>query len=92
MVMLKFVLSSMYHIYFMYSITSYWYWLGVMGVYLTNQIIFLYTDVAKAFALPVDLRDYPLYCTVVAYPTDLRTTRQRLENRYYRSRPFTSVP
>ena len=41
-------------------------------------------DVAKAFALPVDLRDYPLYCTVVAYPTDLSTIRQRLDNRFYR--------
>uniref|UniRef100_A0A3P8XZC1 Bromo domain-containing protein n=1 Tax=Esox lucius TaxID=8010 RepID=A0A3P8XZC1_ESOLU len=41
-------------------------------------------DVAKAFASPVDLRDYPLYCTVVAYPTDLSTVRRRLENRFYR--------
>ena len=41
-------------------------------------------DVAKAFALPVDLRDYPLYCTVVAYPTDLSTIRQRLDHRFYR--------
>lgn len=42
------------------------------------------TDVAKAFASPVNLRDYPLYCTVVAYPTDLSTIRKRLENRFYR--------
>uniref|UniRef100_A0A4W5LUL4 Bromodomain and WD repeat domain containing 3 n=1 Tax=Hucho hucho TaxID=62062 RepID=A0A4W5LUL4_9TELE len=41
-------------------------------------------DLAKAFASPVDLRDYPLYCTVVAYPTDLSTIRRRLENRFYR--------
>uniref|UniRef100_A0A4W6FJC4 Bromodomain and WD repeat domain containing 3 n=1 Tax=Lates calcarifer TaxID=8187 RepID=A0A4W6FJC4_LATCA len=41
-------------------------------------------DVAKAFASPVNLRDYPLYCTVVAYPTDLSTIRKRLENRFYR--------
>ena len=41
-------------------------------------------DVAKAFALLVDLRDYPLYGTVVAYPTDLSTIRQRLDNRFYR--------
>uniref|UniRef100_A0A8C5F4Z3 Bromo domain-containing protein n=1 Tax=Gadus morhua TaxID=8049 RepID=A0A8C5F4Z3_GADMO len=41
-------------------------------------------DVAKAFALPVDLRDYPLYCTAVAYPTDLSTIRLRLDNRFYR--------
>uniref|UniRef100_A0AAQ5WZB5 Bromo domain-containing protein n=1 Tax=Amphiprion ocellaris TaxID=80972 RepID=A0AAQ5WZB5_AMPOC len=41
-------------------------------------------DVAKAFSSPVNLRDYPLYCTVVAYPTDLSTIRKRLENRFYR--------
>uniref|UniRef100_A0A8D3B5Q3 Bromodomain and WD repeat domain containing 3 n=1 Tax=Scophthalmus maximus TaxID=52904 RepID=A0A8D3B5Q3_SCOMX len=41
-------------------------------------------DVAKAFASPVILRDYPLYCTVVAYLTDLSTVRKRLENRFYR--------
>uniref|UniRef100_A0A3B4XQH8 Bromodomain and WD repeat domain containing 3 n=1 Tax=Seriola lalandi dorsalis TaxID=1841481 RepID=A0A3B4XQH8_SERLL len=41
-------------------------------------------DVAKAFASPVNLQDYPLYCTVVAYPTDLSTIRKRLENRFYR--------
>uniref|UniRef100_A0A8C4IGY1 Bromodomain and WD repeat domain containing 3 n=1 Tax=Dicentrarchus labrax TaxID=13489 RepID=A0A8C4IGY1_DICLA len=41
-------------------------------------------EVAKAFASPVNLRDYPLYCTVVAYPTDLSTVRKRLENRFYR--------
>uniref|UniRef100_A0A669ES94 Bromodomain and WD repeat domain containing 3 n=1 Tax=Oreochromis niloticus TaxID=8128 RepID=A0A669ES94_ORENI len=41
-------------------------------------------DVAKAFAVPVNLQDYPLYCTVVAYPTDLSTIRKRLENRFYR--------
>lgn len=42
------------------------------------------TEVAKAFSSPVNLRDYPLYCTVVAYPTDLSTIRKRLENRFYR--------
>ncbi|KAJ8405733.1 hypothetical protein AAFF_G00311700 [Aldrovandia affinis] len=41
-------------------------------------------DLAKAFSSPVDLRDYPLYCTVVAYLTDLSTIRRRLENRFYR--------
>lgn len=44
------------------------------------------TEVAKAFASPVNLQDYPLYCTVVAYPTDLSTIRKRLENRFYRWR------
>uniref|UniRef100_A0A8C6P1E2 Bromodomain and WD repeat domain containing 3 n=1 Tax=Nothobranchius furzeri TaxID=105023 RepID=A0A8C6P1E2_NOTFU len=41
-------------------------------------------DVAKAFASPVNLQQYPLYCTVVAYPTDLSTVRRRLENHFYR--------
>uniref|UniRef100_A0A3Q3KJK9 Bromo domain-containing protein n=1 Tax=Monopterus albus TaxID=43700 RepID=A0A3Q3KJK9_MONAL len=41
-------------------------------------------DIAKAFASPVNLQDYPLYCTVVAYPTDLSTIHKRLENRFYR--------
>uniref|UniRef100_A0A8B9JV82 Bromodomain and WD repeat domain containing 3 n=1 Tax=Astyanax mexicanus TaxID=7994 RepID=A0A8B9JV82_ASTMX len=41
-------------------------------------------DIAKAFSCPVDLRDYPLYCTVVAYPTDLSTIRMRLVQRFYR--------
>ncbi|MGH0178732.1 UNVERIFIED_CONTAM: hypothetical protein FKN15_078317 [Acipenser sinensis] len=44
-------------------------------------------DIAKAFTSPVDLRDYPLYCTVVAYPTDLGTIRKRLENQFYRHVP-----
>lgn len=46
----------------------------------------LSTEVAKAFASPVNLQDYPLYCAVVAYPTDLSTIRKRLENRFYRWR------
>uniref|UniRef100_A0A8C2DLG0 Bromodomain and WD repeat domain containing 3 n=1 Tax=Cyprinus carpio TaxID=7962 RepID=A0A8C2DLG0_CYPCA len=41
-------------------------------------------DVAKAFSCPVDLREYPLYCTVVAYLTDLNTIRTRLVHRFYR--------
>lgn len=43
-----------------------------------------FADVAKAFASPVDLREYPLYCTVVAYLTDLSTIRTRLVHRFYR--------
>lgn len=42
------------------------------------------TDIAAAFAGPVDLCTYPKYCTVVAYPTDLYTIRMRLVNRFYR--------
>ncbi|XP_056421900.1 PH-interacting protein isoform X1 [Hyla sarda] len=41
-------------------------------------------DIAAAFVAPVDLQAYPMYCTVVAYPTDLSTITQRLENRFYR--------
>uniref|UniRef100_H0YWG7 Bromodomain and WD repeat-containing protein 1 n=1 Tax=Taeniopygia guttata TaxID=59729 RepID=H0YWG7_TAEGU len=41
-------------------------------------------DISNPFAVPVDLSAYPMYCTVVAYPTDLTTIRRRLENRFYR--------
>ncbi|KAL7390370.1 hypothetical protein ABVT39_019828 [Epinephelus coioides] len=51
-------------------------------IYGIDQLLTL--DVAKLFASPVNLRDYPLYCTAVAYPTDLSTIRKRLENRFYR--------
>ncbi|KAK2113966.1 hypothetical protein P7K49_008232 [Saguinus oedipus] len=46
-----------------------------------NQLMTL--DIASAFVAPVDLQAYPMYCTVVAYPTDLSTIKQRLENRFY---------
>ncbi|EHH53197.1 hypothetical protein EGM_13785 [Macaca fascicularis] len=51
-----------------------------------NQLMTL--DIASAFVAPVDLQAYPMYCTVVAYPTDLSTIKQRLENRFYRLEPF----
>ncbi|XP_072264657.1 PH-interacting protein isoform X3 [Pyxicephalus adspersus] len=47
-----------------------------------NQLMTL--DIASAFLAPVDLQAYPMYCMVVAYPTDLSTIKQRLENRFYR--------
>ncbi|KAH0622101.1 hypothetical protein JD844_024090 [Phrynosoma platyrhinos] len=47
-----------------------------------NQLTTL--DIASAFVAPVDFQAYPMYCTVVAYPTDLSTIKQRLENRFYR--------
>ncbi|XP_072912545.1 PH-interacting protein isoform X4 [Hemitrygon akajei] len=47
-----------------------------------SQLITL--DIAAPFVAPVDLQAYPLYCTVVAYPTDLNTIKERLENRFYR--------
>ncbi|XP_059587355.1 PH-interacting protein isoform X1 [Alligator mississippiensis] len=47
-----------------------------------NQLMTL--DIASPFVAPVDLQAYPMYCTVVAYPTDLSTIKQRLESRFYR--------
>uniref|UniRef100_A0A669QF63 Pleckstrin homology domain interacting protein n=1 Tax=Phasianus colchicus TaxID=9054 RepID=A0A669QF63_PHACC len=47
-----------------------------------NQLMTL--DIASAFVAPVDLQAYPMYCTVVAYPTDLSTIKQRLESKFYR--------
>jgi len=40
---------------------------------------------SEYFIAPVDLNDYPLYATIVAYPIDLSTIKTRLENRFYRS-------
>lgn len=45
------------------------------------------TEIAAPFSGPVDLVQYPTYCTVIAYPTDLGTIRLRLLNRFYRSVP-----
>ncbi|XP_051877105.1 bromodomain and WD repeat-containing protein 3 isoform X3 [Pristis pectinata] len=42
-------------------------------------------EIAAPFCAPVDLHAYPLYCTVVAYPTDLSTIKKKLENRFYRT-------
>ncbi|MBN3324938.1 BRWD1 protein, partial [Atractosteus spatula] len=47
-----------------------------------DQLVAL--DIAAPFAGPVDLVQYPTYCRVVAYPTDLSTIRMRLVNRFYR--------
>ncbi|XP_034556699.1 bromodomain and WD repeat-containing protein 3 isoform X2 [Notolabrus celidotus] len=41
-------------------------------------------EIAAPFSGPVDLIQYPTYCTVIAYPTDLGTIRLRLLNRFYR--------
>uniref|UniRef100_A0AAQ4S5Y9 Bromodomain and WD repeat domain containing 1 n=1 Tax=Gasterosteus aculeatus aculeatus TaxID=481459 RepID=A0AAQ4S5Y9_GASAC len=41
-------------------------------------------EIAAPFSGPVDLVQYPTYCTVIAYPTDLGTIRLRLRNRFYR--------
>ncbi|XP_072126416.1 bromodomain and WD repeat-containing protein 3 isoform X2 [Mobula birostris] len=42
-------------------------------------------EIALPFCAPVDLHAYPLYCTVVAYPTDLSAIKKKLENRFYRT-------
>lgn len=42
-------------------------------------------DIAAPFSGPVDISQYPTYCTVIAYPTDLGTVRMRLQHRFYRS-------
>eukprot|EP00794_Sanderia_malayensis_P000318 gene318-948_t len=42
--------------------------------------------VAGAFAYPVDVDNYADYLTVVSYPTDLNTIRERLVNNFYRRR------
>ncbi|KAM4742969.1 bromodomain and WD repeat-containing protein 3 [Anableps anableps] len=47
-----------------------------------EQLITL--EIAAPFSGPVDLVQYPTYCTVIAYPTDLGTIRLRLINRFYR--------
>ncbi|KAK1899526.1 Bromodomain and WD repeat-containing protein 1, partial [Dissostichus eleginoides] len=47
-----------------------------------NQLITV--EIAAPFSGPVDLIQYPTYCTVIAYPTDLGTIRLRLLNRFYR--------
>lgn len=41
-------------------------------------------EITAPFSGPVDLIQYPTYCTVIAYPTDLGTIRLRLMNRFYR--------
>ncbi|KAJ7995475.1 hypothetical protein DPEC_G00244940 [Dallia pectoralis] len=41
-------------------------------------------DIVAPFSGPVDIVQYPTYCTMIAYPTDLGTIRLRLMNRFYR--------
>lgn len=41
-------------------------------------------EISTLFSAPVDLGAYPMYCTVITYPTDLSTIRKRVENRFYR--------
>uniref|UniRef100_A0AAY4ESM1 Bromo domain-containing protein n=1 Tax=Denticeps clupeoides TaxID=299321 RepID=A0AAY4ESM1_9TELE len=46
--------------------------------------------IAGPFTGPVDILQYPTYCTVIAYPTDLGTIRMRLMNRFYRFAVFAA--
>ncbi|XP_056329070.1 bromodomain and WD repeat-containing protein 3 isoform X2 [Danio aesculapii] len=41
-------------------------------------------DITAPFSGPVDLTQYPTYCTVIAYPTDLNTIKLRLKHNFYR--------
>uniref|UniRef100_A0A4W5R8A4 Bromodomain and WD repeat domain containing 1 n=1 Tax=Hucho hucho TaxID=62062 RepID=A0A4W5R8A4_9TELE len=41
-------------------------------------------DIVAPFSGPVDIVQYPTYCTAIAFPTDLGTIRLRLINRFYR--------
>ncbi|XP_051534909.1 bromodomain and WD repeat-containing protein 3 [Myxocyprinus asiaticus] len=41
-------------------------------------------DITAPFSGPVDLVQYPTYCTIIAYPTDLNTIKLRLKHNFYR--------
>ncbi|XP_051717573.1 bromodomain and WD repeat-containing protein 3 isoform X1 [Ctenopharyngodon idella] len=41
-------------------------------------------DITAPFSGPVDLSQYPTYCAVIAYPTDLNTIKLRLKHNFYR--------
>uniref|UniRef100_A0A671SIU1 Bromodomain and WD repeat-containing protein 3-like n=1 Tax=Sinocyclocheilus anshuiensis TaxID=1608454 RepID=A0A671SIU1_9TELE len=40
--------------------------------------------IAAPFSGPVDLTQYPTYCAIIAYPTDLNTIKLRLKHNFYR--------
>uniref|UniRef100_A0A8C1RW93 Bromodomain and WD repeat domain containing 1 n=1 Tax=Cyprinus carpio TaxID=7962 RepID=A0A8C1RW93_CYPCA len=42
------------------------------------------TDIVAPFSGPVDLIQYPTYCAIIAYPTDLNTIKLRLKHNFYR--------
>ncbi|KAK3513530.1 hypothetical protein QTP70_016463 [Hemibagrus guttatus] len=48
-------------------------------------------DIAAPFSGPVDLAQYPTYCTVIAYPTDLGSIRMRLKNNFYSKPHCTDI-
>ncbi|XP_073673576.1 bromodomain and WD repeat-containing protein 3 [Garra rufa] len=41
-------------------------------------------EITAPFSGPVDLIQYPTYCAVIAYPTDLNTIKLRLKHNFYR--------
>uniref|UniRef100_A0A8C1AD05 Bromodomain and WD repeat domain containing 1 n=1 Tax=Cyprinus carpio carpio TaxID=630221 RepID=A0A8C1AD05_CYPCA len=41
-------------------------------------------DIVAPFSGPVDLIQYPTYCAIIAYPTDLNTIKLRLKHNFYR--------
>ncbi|XP_051963110.1 bromodomain and WD repeat-containing protein 3-like isoform X4 [Xyrauchen texanus] len=41
-------------------------------------------DITAPFSGPVDLVQYPAYCSIIAYPTDLNTIKMRLKHNFYR--------
>lgn len=51
----------------------------VTGLEALSQLYF-----AGPFVYPVDVHEYPDYWSVVPYPTDLNTVREKLLNKYYR--------
>jgi len=51
----------------------------VAGLEALSQLNF-----AGPFVYPVDVQAYPDYWTVVPYPTDLSTIREKVLNKYYR--------
>ena len=46
---------------------------------------------ADMFVKPVDLEEEHVYCTVVPYPTDLSTIKERLKNGFYRYKLLTCI-
>ena len=51
----------------------------VAGLVTLSQLSF-----AGPFVYPVDVHAYPDYWSVVPYPTDLSTLREKLLHKYYR--------
>ena len=52
-----------------------------LGLHFANQAPHLFS-----FSAPVCLQTYPMYALMIAYPIDLMTIKNRLENRFYRQK------